>query len=81
MRYNVTGDEYKWKLNTAASRLLFDMGSPAPSSHTYRSSLAIVAIKEDNDSFCTIASDYHPRYQGPTVVRVEAAQLLDPVCI
>ena len=73
------GDEYTRQLEVFAEDILIRMGSPV-STFGFGSSLAIATRQEDNGTYCTVASAYNGRYQGPTRINVTLDMLINGEC-
>ena len=78
-QHSTTGDEYTHNLNESTKEMLSDMGSQT--TLEYRSSLAIGATKKDDGVFCTIASAYNGRNEGPTMMDITVNMFLESGCL
>ena len=79
MIFKNIGDEYSNNLGESAKDILIRMGSPV-SAFGYTSSLAIATRKEDDSTYCTVASAYNGRYQGPTQIVVTVDMFRNSGC-
>ena len=52
----------------------------ADRNHEYRTSLVIVAIKR-RSGWCTLATDYRLRYEGPAQISLPKIDMENPTCL
>ena len=74
-----SGDTFS-NLTPESTQLLIYMGSPV-SQIQFRSSMAIVTVKKSDNIFCTVASEYNARWQGPTMVEVNKWDMHEERCL
>ena len=76
----LSGDDFQYRLNEEANNMLVAVGSPE-STPLYRSSVALMTLKMEDGTWCTLARDYNEPANGPSGVQLNIEQIMNPICL